>query len=258
MKRFLPFAIILIVALVAVGAGVTLYRANRETVFPPIAGELAAEHPGAKPPHFKGSTKATVVAEEFADLQCPPCAGLSVLLKKFDDEYGGRVRVVFRHFPLQMHKHAAEAARATEAAGLQGRFWEMSEMLFKNQSAWSKATEVTPIFEQYAQSIGLDVAKYKADLAQPEKLQSRIDADVARGDAMKVTATPTLFLNNQRVPQQSMNDAGIRKAIDALLKGEPAFPSASAAPTATPAAAVPVPTASPAQATPPPPPASSP
>jgi protein-disulfide isomerase len=239
MKRFLPFVIILVVALVAVGAGVTLYRANRESVFPPIAGELAAAQPGAKPPHFAGSPKATVVAEEFADLQCPPCANLAVLLKKFDQDYGGRVRVVFRQFPLDMHKHAVPAALAAEAAALQGRFWEMTEQLYKNQSAWSKATDVRPIFEQYAQAIGLDMAKYKADLAQPEKLQSRIDADVARGKAMNVSATPTLFLNNQRVPQQSMNDAGIRAAIDALLKGEPAFPAASPTPRAMPVATPP-------------------
>jgi protein-disulfide isomerase len=250
MKRFLPFVVILVVALVAIGAGVTLYRANRETVFPPIPGELAAAQPGAKPPHFQGSAKATVVAEEFADLQCPPCGNLSVLLKKLDQEYGGRVRVVFRQFPLDMHKHAVPAALASEAAALQGRFWEMTEHLFKNQSAWSKATDVQPIFEQYAQAIGLDVAKYKADLAQPEKLQSRIDADVVRGKAMNVSATPTLFLNNQRVPQQSMNDAGIRAAIEALLKGEPAFPATSPTPRATPAVTPPPATTPAADATP--------
>jgi protein-disulfide isomerase len=190
------------------------------------------------------------VAEEFADLQCPPCGNLSVLLKKLDQEYGGRVRVVFRQFPLDMHKHAVPAALASEAAALQGRFWEMTEHLFKNQSAWSKATDVQPIFEQYAQAIGLDVAKYKADLAQPEKLQSRIDADVARGKAMNVSATPTLFLNNQRVPQQSMNDAGIRAAIEALLKGEPAFPATSPTPRATPAVTPPPATTPAADATP--------
>jgi protein-disulfide isomerase len=244
MKRFLPFAIILVVALVAIGAGVMLYRANSETVFPPIPGELAAAQPGAKPPHYKGSAKATVVVEEFADLQCPPCASLSVLLKKFDQDYGGRVRVVFRQLPLDMHKHAVPAAHAAEAAALQGRFWEMTEQLFQHQSVWSKATDVQPIFEQYAQTIGLDLAKYKADLAQREKLQSRIDADMARAVAMGVTATPTLFLNNQKVPQQSMNDAGIRGAIERLLKGEPAFPAAS--PTATPAqVATPAPVATP-------------
>ena len=239
MKRFLPFAIILVVALVAVGAGVTLYRANRESVFPPIPGELAAAQPGAKPPHYKGSAKATVVVEEFADLQCPPCANLSGLLKKVDQEYGSRVRVVFRQFPLEMHNHAMPAAQAAEAAALQGRFWEMTDQLYQNQATWSKATDVQPIFEQYAQTIGLDLAKYKADLARPEKLQSRIDADVARGKAMTVNATPTLFLNNQRVPQQSMNEAGIRAAIEALLKGEPtAFPGASATPTPAPIAAL--------------------
>ena len=240
MKRLLPFLIIAVVALLAVGAGVMLYRAKREAVFPPIPGELAASQPGAKPPHFRGSPQATVVIEEFADLQCPPCAALSTMLKKLESDYGGRVRVVFRQFPLEMHKFAEPAALSAEAAALQGKFWEMSDLLYENQTAWSKATEVGPIFEEYAQTIGLDLRRYRADLAQREKLKSRIDADQARGLAMSVAGTPTLFLNNQRVPQQSMNEIAIRAAIESLLKGGPAFPPTS------PAGATPATTAAPA------------
>ena len=233
MKRYLPFAIIFAVALIAVAAGTMLYRAKREAEFPPIPGELAAAHPGAKPPHNRGAVKATAVLEEFADLQCPPCGSISVLLKKLEQDYAGRLRVVFRQFPLPMHKHAMEAALAAEAAAVQGKFWEMSDLLYQNQTTWSKADTVTPIFEQYAQTIGLDVARYKHDLGQPEALQKRIEADQRRAEAMGVNATPTLFLNNQRVPQQSMNEPAIKSAIDAVLKGDTPFATATPTPTVT-------------------------
>ena len=238
MKRFLPFLIIAVVALLAVGAGVMLYRAKREVVFPPIPGEIAESQPGAKPPHFRGAPQATVVVEEFADLQCPPCAALSKLLKKLEDDYAGRVRIVFRQFPLEMHKFAEPAAYAAEAAAVQGKFWEMADELYQNQIAWSKADNVAPLFEEYAQKIGVNIERFRADLAQRDKLQTRIEADKARGKAMAVVGTPTIFLNNQRVPQQSMNEIAIRAAIDSLLKGEPAFPSTSPTPAApTPASA---------------------
>ena len=234
MKRFLPFIIIIAVALAAAGGGMALYRMKREAVLPPIPGESASTKPGAKPPHYKGAVQATVVLEEFADLQCPPCAAISVLLKKLETDYAGKIRIVFRQFPLAMHKHAVPAAQAAEAAALQGRFWEMSEQLYSKQNEWSKADNIQPLFEQYAQAAGLDMAKYKADLARTDALQARIEADKARGTSMDVTATPTLFLNNQRVPQQSMSEPGIRGAIDAIIAGKPPFGTPSSTPTPAP------------------------
>jgi protein-disulfide isomerase len=200
-----------------------LYRMKSEPVLPPIPGESASTQPGAKPPHYKGAIKATVVLEEFADLQCPPCAAIGVLLKKLEKDYEGQLRIVFRQFPLAMHKHAVPAAQAAEAAALQGRFWEMSDQLYQKQNEWSKSDNIQPLFDQYAQAAGLDMVKYKADLARTDALQARIEADKARGASMEVTATPTIFLNNQRVPQQSMSEPGIRAAIDAIIAGKPPF-----------------------------------
>ncbi len=232
MKSILPFILILAVALGAIAGGTMLYRAQREPVFAPIPGDQAAAEPGAKPPHYRGSPQAKVVLEEFGDLQCPPCSLLSVALKKMEHDYEGRLRVIFRHFPLAMHKHAIEAARAAEAAGAQKKFWEMSDVLYENQSAWSKEEKVGSIFEDYARKIGLDMERYRADL-ESNPLLGRIGLDNQRGIALGVTSTPTLFLNNQRVPVQSMSEPGLRAAIDAALKGEQPFPTPT--PTATPA-----------------------
>lgn len=222
MKRILPFLIILVVACLALGAGTALYRAQRETVFAPIPNEKADANPGAVPPHFRGAARAPIVLEEFGDLQCPPCAMLAVLLKKIEKENNGRVRVVFRHFPLAMHKHAVEAARAAEAAGAQGKFWEMSDLLYDNQPTWSKEENVTATFEEYAKKIDLDLARYKVD-REDNKLLGRIGLDNQRGISLDVKATPTLFINNQRVPQQNISEEGLRTAIDNLAQGKPAF-----------------------------------
>ena len=224
MKRFLPFVLILAVACLALGGGTALYRAKRETVFAPIPGELASANPGAVPPHFRGAARAPIVLEEFGDLQCPPCALIASVLEKLEKEFHGRLRVVFRQFPLAMHKHAMEAARAAEAAGAQGKFWEMSDTLYENQPTWSKESEVTALFEGYAAKIGLDLARYKVD-REDNKLLGRIGLDNQRGISLEVKSTPTLFINNQRVPQQFLNEDGLRAAIDNLASGKPAFPA---------------------------------
>lgn len=225
MKRYLPFVIIVAVALLAVGAGIIFYRTTQKRVAaPPPPVELPSPNAGAQPPHFRGAPKASVVLEEFADLQCPPCAALSVGLKKMEHEYSGRIKVIFRHFPMAMHNHAVEAAQATEAAAIQGRFWEMNDLLYENQIIWSKAADVQPLFEEYAQKIGLDLVRFKADLASQPVL-ARIGLDTQRGTSLDVKATPTLFINNQRVPVPSMNEAGLRAAIDTALAGNEPFPT---------------------------------
>ncbi len=235
MKRILPFLLILAVAGLAFGVGAALYRSKLEpaATFAPIPGESAETPSGAVPPHYKGAPGAPVVLEEFADLQCPPCAMLAVLLKKLEQDYPGKVRIVFRNFPLAMHKNAVPAARAAESAGAQGKFWEMSDLLYQNQTSWAKEEAVAPIFEEYAQKIGLDLARYKTDLENNDLL-GRIGLDRQRGTTLGVTATPTLFINNQRVPQQSMNEAGLRSAIDNVVKGQPPFPAITASPSPTP------------------------
>lgn len=124
--------------------------------------------PGAQPPNVLGSPAATVTVEEFADYQCPTCAVQHTKMKEITGLYGNRIKFIYRNFPLtQIHKNALEASIAAEAAGMQGsdKFWAMQNQLFTNQQTWSNSTDVRKVFEEYAQKLGLDLAKYQADVA---------------------------------------------------------------------------------------------
>ena len=131
-----------------------------------------------------------------------------------------RLRVVFRNFPLKMHEHALEAALAAEAAGLQGRFWEMHDVLYREQETWTKAPNVRELFESYAGTIGLDLDKFKKDM-DGEQARARVDADRQRGESLGIQLTPTLFINNQPLDPKDKNPEGIRAEINAVLEKKP-------------------------------------
>jgi protein-disulfide isomerase len=125
MKRSLPFLIIIFVLLAAIGGGALLYRVKQQRIaaVQVAAATNAAKAPpsvqlGADPPHIRGPTHAPVTLEEFGDFECRLCGDLSPILEKIEQDYGTRLRVIFRQFPLAMHKHALDATRASEAGGL--------------------------------------------------------------------------------------------------------------------------------------------
>ena len=213
MKRFLPFLIVTAVALITFGGGYALYRSKK--VAAPSASSGAA---GGI--HVRGKADAPVTIEEFGDFQCPPCGTMSAVLHKLGEQYGSRLRLIFHHFPLPVHAHAREAAIAVEAAHEQGKFWEMHDVLYKEQALWSKAPDVPTLFNGYASSIGLDLERFKRDLLKPE-VAARVDADHQLGTSRGVTSTPTLFVNNSVLPAAEINPAGVQKAIETALNPPP-------------------------------------
>lgn len=223
MKRLLPFLIIILVLAAAVGAGrwYMKWSAQNSTAAPnplPVPESTASSAvPGAEPAHARGSDKAPVTIEEFGDFECPPCGALYPILKKLESDYPSQLRVVFREFPLTPpHVHAVAAARAAEAAGLQGKFFEMHDLLYENQGTWKDAFDVRPIFEDYAKRIGLDLARFKEDQTN-ENVERRIFRDGARGHSLGVKGTPTVFLNNREIPFEQVTADGLREAINKAL-----------------------------------------
>ena len=139
----------------------------------------------------KGAPDAKVTLVEFSDFQCPYCARVGPTLERVQQEYGGDVNIVFKHLPLGMHPKAPAAHAAAEAAHRQGRFWEMHDRIFGNQRDMSPER-----YEEYAQQLGLDLERYRADVASSE-VRSRVSADAAEAGRLGVTGTPAFFINGR-------------------------------------------------------------
>ena len=171
---------------------------------------------GAQPANMLGAQTAAVTVEEFADFQCPTCAVVHTKMKEINSLYSGRIKFIYRNFPLQMHKNAYDAATAAEAAGLQGKFWAMQDQLFTNQQAWSNSNEARKLFEEYAGKIGLDTAKFQTDMMGLQT-KKRVDDDLARGRALGISGTPTVYINGNKLAFEQMEVNQMRQIIDAEL-----------------------------------------
>ncbi len=216
MKRYLPFGIVAAVALATLVSGAMLYRTKRLPALT-IAENSVAPRGGAESGHVRGRSDAPVTIIEFGDFQCPPCANLSEPINQLERDYRSRLRIIFRHFPLPNHQHAREAALASEAASLQNRFWEMHDLLYREQSVWSKAPDVRVLFSAYAGMLGLNIDRFKRDM-ESEQAKARVTSDEQQAITLGVRTTPTIFVNNHEVSHAHLNPAGLRGSIDAALR----------------------------------------
>ena len=229
MKRFLPFIIIAVVLVAGVAAflifskkgngdsGSTFVGGNTQTPATNVASQPApTELPGSSRPNVNVSSP--VILEGYGDYQCPPCGALYPELKRIEHEYGDQVRVVFRHFPLEkLHKNAMIAAQAAEAARNQNKFWEMHDLLYRNQNVWGENYNARAIFISYARDLKLNVEKFSSDLDGFE-VKNRITADVQRGTSVGVTGTPTIFIEGRLLRPEHTTPDGLRRGINILLE----------------------------------------
>lgn len=157
-----------------------------------------------------GPTDAPVTVIMFSDFQCSACAATHPVVKKVIAEFEGKVRFVVRDFPLEsLHENAFAAARAAAAANAQGKFFELIEILYKNQEALDPAS-----LKKYVAEIGLNPAQFEIDFNSP-KVVEEIRKDMADGDALAISSTPTIFVNGRRVRHLSLD--GFRSAIERAL-----------------------------------------
>lgn len=219
MKRFLPFLLIGIVLLAAVAVVMFSLRSPGQTTSNTKPTPTpSADASGAEPMHLRGDVNAPVTLEEFGDFQCGACGGYYPELKKIEEEFGDRLRVIFRERPLiPPHQHALIAAQAAEAAGLQGKFWEMHDKLYENQTAWVEAKDLMPLFVDYAKQIGLDTDRFMRDLNGAAVAQ-RIFLDGKRAHAMGVNSTPTFFVNGKEAKDDQWKPEGLRAMISEAVK----------------------------------------
>jgi protein-disulfide isomerase len=163
--------------------------------------------------HMLGATHAPVTVVEYGDFECPNCKQAAPGMKLLLERFAGRVRVVFRHFPLEeVHPHAMLAAEAAECADAQGKFWEMHDLLFDNQ-LHLKLKQL----HDYAERIELDVGRYAAELSEHVHLQ-RIREHIESGRRSHVRGTPGFFVNGT-IQDASFGMRGLFDAVEAALHG---------------------------------------
>lgn len=185
----------------------------------------------AKPTsHVTGKNTTGVALMEYGDFQCPACGQYFAPVKEVKEKYKDKISFQFRHFPLlQIHPNALGASRAAEAAGKQGKFWEMHDRLFtenyQNQVAraqggsygtWVESKNPEVLFESYAKEIGLNLEKYKTDF-KSSVVNDSIQADIRAGNDAGVQSTPTFFINGKKISNPQPTLEAFSKVIDAEI-----------------------------------------
>ena len=192
--------------------GEALYLTNKKTgTFTTLAMNFIYNDIDIAGAPAKGPDNAPVTIVVFTDFQCPYCIRLEPMLHEIFEKNKDKVRLVFKNFPLTMHPMADPAHRAAWAAGKQGKFWEFHDRLFKSPQLSQAVIEAT------AKDLGLDMERFKADMASPAA-KERIAKDIADGENAQVSGTPTVFING-RVPQQRTLEFYQRMIDEELGKG---------------------------------------
>lgn len=167
----------------------------------------------SSPGWSKGDANSSITLVEFSDFECPACAAYNPLLKEVLAAYAGELRLVYRHFPLPGHKSAAVAAYAAEAAGVQGKFFEMHDLLFERQSDWSSSKDASSLFVSYAAELGLDDDRFRADMKSDSVIE-RVREDLRQATELRLRGTPTFFVNGNLIENpRSLEE--FKKTIDA-------------------------------------------
>jgi protein-disulfide isomerase len=205
-KRF--WSILAIIAVIVMGA---FWISNHNKAKAPASSNQPTQH-------VEGNNAKKVTLVEYGDYQCPICGSYYPVVKQAVSHFSNDIQFQFRNLPLtSLHQNAFVAARSAEAAGLQGKYWQMHDLLYQNQNDWAQTSNAQPIFEGYAQELGLNVTKFKQDYAS-EQVNNLINADLA---AFQKTgqdqATPTFFINGKYFDNSNFaTDAG--PSVDKFTK----------------------------------------
>lgn len=206
---------ILIITLVLLFGGIFLLSRNQQSS-QGVKGATVSQIDYSKGQKI-GSDSAKVKVVEFSDLECPACLSAEPAVKKIRSTYSDQVQFIYRHFPLTQHIHSRQATTLAEAAGAQGKFWEMHDKLFDTQAQWTilSKDDATAFFLSLAKDLGLDENKIKQDL-EKDAYKSKIDDDLAEGQRLGVNSTPTFFVSGHKLDLESFDD--LNTAVSDELK----------------------------------------
>lgn len=153
----------------------------------------------------KGSASASATIVEYSDFQCPACRAYAPLVQEVVNKHKDKVRLIYRQYPLPQHRNAKMAAYSAEAAGNQGKFFEMHDLLFENQDTWSEASDAQKIFRSYAEQLKLDMKEFDTYMKSDAAMKA-VDDDISSGNRAGVNATPTFYLNGVKIAPKSMEE----------------------------------------------------
>lgn len=210
------FLVIAIFSVLILTVGILLIN-RTTTTGQPVDKEQTAEILRVKNDDWtKGSPESPITIVEYLDFECEACRVYYQMTKQLSEQYKDKVRFVVRYFPLPNHKNSLTSALAVEAAGRQGKFWEMHDILYENQTVWGEKQFSTPeVFVEYANKIELDMERYKKDIAGQE-LKDRINRDKNSAISLGIQGTPTFFINGEKIPNpKGLED--FKSIIDGLM-----------------------------------------
>lgn len=194
-KRIIFWSVFLVIlALIVWGLAVAMKKSANA----PVGLNLGTPASVTVVDHIRGPENAKVTLLEYSDFQCPACQAYYPLISRIMDEASTSLRLVYRHYPLPQHANAFSAAVASEAAAVQGKFWEMYDLLFATPSDWTEESDPTPVFVRYAGQIGLNVSQFTNDLAS-STLKDKVTAQKNEGIKLGINATPTFFINGKAI-----------------------------------------------------------
>lgn len=206
-KQFIAVLLVLVAALFGVA---TL---TKEKTDPGSNGGNGSSQ--AKPSeHVVGTGNKKVTLIEYGDFQCPACKSYYPIVQQIKQAYGDDIKFQFRNFPLtQIHPNAFIGHRAAEAAGKQGKFFEMHDLLYEQQDSWSRASDPSSVLHSYAEQLSLNIDQFKKDMTSPD-IAAIINADIKEAQDVGANSTPTFVINGRKIEENPKSLDDFKKLID--------------------------------------------
>lgn len=165
--------------------------------------------------YLQASPSANVNLVEFGDYECPACGVYNPFVKQLLTDFPGKINFVFRNYPLPQHTNAPISSYAVEAAGLQGKYWQMHDKVYETQADWANLTNPQDIFTGYAKDLGLNVNQFTSDITS-SKVKSKVQNDMNDGNTIGISETPTFYLNGQKIALAGSYDQ-LKSLVEAAL-----------------------------------------
>ncbi len=215
---FIVITVGILIALVAFsgGSSIDVSKVDVNTV------QKANSQNGNIADHVFGNVNSKVTLIEYGDFQCQPCGAIYPIVKSITNQYTNQLQFVFRNFPIaDLHQNAKAAAASAEAAGLQGKYWQMHDQLYTAQSDWSELSinDRTKFFDNLAKQLDLNLKKFDSDMSSTQ-VSNKISYDIALGTKAGVDGTPTFFLNGKKLDGKTdfSSESNFKNTINTALK----------------------------------------